>query len=432
MELSRIKGTRDYDPKDMVLRDIVVSKIKNVYEKCGFVPLETPAIEKWETLAGKAGGGAEIKKQTYNFLDFAGRRIGLRYELTVGMLRYIAMNPNISLPFKRYQYGRVWRYEEYKQGRYREFYQFDIDIIGSKSMLADAEVISAAVDALDAVGVGKFKMSINNRKFVEGVLNYLGIKTKKQLEGAMRTIDKLAKLTKIELYKEFKLYDIEKLQADEILNALSRKGTLQGEIKKIKSLQKKGDFPSNKKIDEGLLELEELKDSLESFGVLKYCDFDASIVRGLAYYTGTVFETVVLDYDKLGSVCSGGRYDNSIGVITGVDNPAVGISIGIERILDILKQKNEVVLSIDYFVALVSKDLQKEALLIARDLRKKGYSCEIDLMGRNFSNQMKYANKRNARNLIIVGPKDFTEGKVTVKDMISGKEKKVLYDSFMD
>ncbi len=426
MKLSRIKGTRDYEPKDMILREKTVSTIKSVYEKRGFVPLETPAIEKWETLAGKAGGGAEIEKQTYNFLDFGGRRIGLRYELTVGMVRYLSMNSNISMPFKRYQYGRVWRYEEYKQGRYREFFQFDIDIIGSKSMLADAEVISTAVEALDAIQIGLFTVALNNRKLVEGVLNYLSIKSKKQLEGAMRTIDKIAKLSRTEIYKEFRQYDIEKVQADEILNAITRKGKLKGELKKIRAAQKKKDFPSNKKIEDGLLELESLAGYLESFGVLNACEFDASIVRGLAYYTGIVFETIVTKKKSIGSVCSGGRYDDSIGKITGIDTPAVGISIGIERILDILKETTDSDIKIDYFVAVVSTEFQNEAIKIARGLRNRGFSCEMDLMGRNFSNQMKYANKCGAKNLVIVGPKDFAEGNVTLKDMQTGKETKVL------
>ncbi len=412
----RVKGTRDFDAEDMLLRRKVVSKIQKIYEKRGFSPLGTPAMEKWEVLSAKGAGGDELLKETYNFKDLGGRMIGLRYDLTVPLIRYVSMNPNIAMPFKRYQYGPVWRYEESKKGRYREFYQFDIDTIGSQSMAADAECVATGVEALKALNIGKFKVRINNRKIVEGVLNYLGIKSREQIEGAMRTVDKIQKLSREDLYKEFKSYKISAEQAEQIINSLSRKG----DIKPVVAEMKK-DISLNEKITEGLKEIEELDRYLEASGVLSECVFDASLVRGLSYYTGNVFEAV-LDGKNSGSIAGGGRYDEVIGIFLGKDIPAVGFSIGIERVLDILKAESKAEPLTEIFVAVVSQDLLPEAIKLSEKLRKKGKNVQFDLMGRNFSNQLKFANKIGAKEVWILGPRDMAKGDVVVKNMQSGKE----------
>lgn len=421
MQPERVKGTRDFPPEEMKLREKVVSTIKKVYEKRGFVELQTPAIEKWETLSAKNAGGEELLNETFNWMDQGERRIGLRYDLTVPMIRYIAMNPNLSLPFKRYQYGPVWRYEKIREGRYREFYQFDIDVIGSSSMLADAECISAACEALESVGIKDFIVKINNRKIVESLLKALGIKQKEQLEGAMRTIDKMQKLPETELAKEFAEYRITKQTADEIIRILNKRGKAEILIDRLKLQQETLGI----KLD-GIAELEQLISYLREFGCISKIEIDLSIVRGIAYYTGVVYETYVKKNENLGSICSGGRYDNLLNEFLGKQIPATGISIGIERILDILRETEKVDFGIDYFIAVVNQDEKSigAGIKILNQLRAQNLSAEIDLMGRSFNSQMKYADKINANKVVIVGPKELEEGKVIVKDMKTGKEEK--------
>jgi histidyl-tRNA synthetase len=416
MNFERVKGTRDFTADEMKLRESVISQIKTVFEKRGFKPLQTPAMEKWETLAGKDVAGEELISETYNWEDQGDRRIGLRYDLTVPMARFIAMNPHISLPFKRYACDRVWRYEKIREGRYREFYQFDIDVVGSSSMLAEAECISTAIEALETAFKGtdkaEFVVKINNRRITQSILESLGITKKEQLQGAMRSIDKIQKLSKEELHKEFAQYNIPTKTTDSILKALDRKGK-PAEILKT--------------LDEnlaGVNELMELIKYLKSFNVLDKIEIDLTIVRGISYYTGTVYETFFKGREDLGSICSGGRYDKLLEIFTGKELPAVGISIGIERVIDLLKDKTDVSFTVDYFVANVDKTVLPAAIEIAEKLRKKDSIVEIDLMDRKFGKQLDYANKINAMHVVIVGSKDLAEGKVTVKNMQTGKEEK--------
>lgn len=416
VKVEKVKGMRDYETPDMILRKNVFATVEKIFEKRGFMPLDTPALEKWEILSGKEAGGREILEQTFNFLDQGERRIGLRYDLTVPLIRYISERSNIRFPFKRYQYGPVWRYEETKKGRYREFCQFDIDIVGSPSIASDAECISTIVDALGTLGVGRFDIVINSRKVVEGVLNYIGIKEKERIDGAMRTIDKIGKLPREQLYLEFRKYDIEKVQAAEILNALSRKGSAK-EI--IGSMLK--DFPDNDRVLDGIRDLEALFDHLDAYGVSDICVLDLTLVRGLGYYTGCVFEAKLKSGGD--SIAGGGRYDRAIGSFTGRTIPAVGFSLGIERILNILKEKDYVPkITCNYFVASTGDELKFTAIRIAEALRSEGKNVETDVMGRNFSNQMKYANNIGAEKVVIVGQKETKMGKVLVKDMLTGKE----------
>ncbi len=416
VKVEKVKGMRDYETPDMILRKNVFATVEKIFEKRGFMPLDTPALEKWEILSGKEAGGREILEQTFNFLDQGERRIGLRYDLTVPLIRYISERSNIRLPFKRYQYGPVWRYEETKKGRYREFCQFDIDIVGSPSIASDAECISTIVDALGTLGVGRFDIVISSRKVVEGVLNYIGIKEKERIDGAMRTIDKIGKLPREKLYLEFRKYDIEKIQAAEILNALSRKGSAK-EI--IGSMLK--DFPDNDRVLDGIRDMEALFDHLDAYGVSDRCVLDLTLVRGLGYYTGCVFEAKLKSGGD--SIAGGGRYDHVIGSFTGRTIPAVGFSLGIERILNILKEKDYVSKIVcHYFVASTGDELKLTAIRIAEALRSEGKNVETDVMGRNFSNQMKYANNIGAEKVVIVGQKEIRMGKVLVRDMKTGKE----------
>jgi histidyl-tRNA synthetase len=397
MKLSNVKGTRDFSPSEMVVRERIIDAAKAVFRRYGFLPLDTPALEYMEVLNAKGVGGEDVRDETYNFEDKSGREIGLRYDLTVPTARFLAMNPNLPLPVKRYQSGRCWRYGDIKKGRYREFYQFDADVFGAKSMLADAEVIAASLQVYKELGI-KVTMRINSRKILSSLARYVGVKDEDEM---FRAIDKLDKIGIKGVEKELERRGIK--EASKITDFIKTK-----DLKKAIGLLDQGG-------KEGFAEIEELAGYLRSMGVKNFV-LDLSLARGMDYYTGPVFEA---SCDGIGvSVGGGGRYDKLIGVLSGRDIAATGFSLGIEPIFEIMKGKVRV--SADIFIANVGAD--KKVIKIAKKLRKSNKVVRIDLMGRSLKKQLDYANRIGVPKVYIVGKK---EAKVTVKDMKTGKEKKV-------
>ncbi len=398
MKLSNVKGTRDFSPKDMVVREKIIDTAKEVFRRYGFLPLDTPALEYMEVLNAKGGGGEDVQNETYNFKDKSGREIGLRYDLTVPTARFLAMNPNLPLPVKRYQSGRCWRYGEIKKGRYREFYQFDADIFGAKSMLADAEIIAASLRVYKELGI-KVTMRINNRKILSALARYADVKDEDEL---FRAIDKLDKIG-------FK--GVEKELGDRGIK----------EIRKVIDFMKTDDLKKAEELvdeggKEGFAELEELANYLTSMGVRNFV-LDLSLARGMDYYTGPVFEASCDGINV--SVGGGGRYDKLIGLLSGRDIAATGFSLGIEPMFELMKGK--VVTTPDIFVANVGAD--KKVIKIAKMLREQKKVVQIGLMGRSLKKQLNYANRIGVPKVYIVGKKE--SGIVTIRDMKTGKEKKV-------
>ncbi|MBN2518678.1 MAG: histidine--tRNA ligase [Candidatus Altiarchaeota archaeon] len=404
MKLETPPGTRDFLPEEMIGRQETIEKIRSVFEVYGFSPSETPAFEYAELLEGKYG---EEEKLIYKFEDMGGRKLALRYDLTVPLVRLFGSNA-LTTPFKRYCIARVWRFDRPQKGRYREFWQCDVDIVGSKSMMADAEVVACAIDALEAVGLKEFKFKINNRKLLDAIMKKVGIPEGKELE-AFRALDKLEKFGVDQVRKEFKERGIDAKKGAELLEFL-KLGDL-GEIEK------------NIGGNEGINELREILDYLKAVGKDKRVLVDLSMARGLDYYTGPIFE---VEEGSYGSIAGGGRYDNLIKRITGKDAPATGISLGIERILEVLKEKGVIKdrkTLAQVYVLCVDDESKKEALQIVDKLRTAGIPTETDVVGRNFSNQLKYVDKQGVKRVIIVGQKDLKEGKVTIKNMESGEQK---------
>jgi len=227
-----VKGTRDFLPEEMILRQQVLEKIKNIFEVYGFQPLETPALETWEVLSAKGAGGQEIIKETYNFEDKGGRKIGLRYDLTVPLARVIADNPNLPLPFKRYQIEKVWRYGDIAKDRFREFLQADIDVVGSENSMADAEVIACAIECLDALGFKKFIFRLNNRKILSEMMKECGIESKK-INDTLRVIDKLDKVGIEGVKKELETNKITKDSIKKLLEFIEIRGEPEKVLRKI-------------------------------------------------------------------------------------------------------------------------------------------------------------------------------------------------------
>ncbi|MCK5040588.1 MAG: histidine--tRNA ligase [Candidatus Aenigmarchaeota archaeon] len=431
--MKKVKGMRDFDSCLMSDKDFIVKKIEEVFSSFNFRKIDTPVMEYFDTLTKQGTGGDEIENQTYNFYDFSKRRIGLRYDLTVPLARYLSENSNFAIPQKLQRIGKVWRYEDTKKGRYREFSQYDVDIVGSLDMTADAQILFCAYCALKNTGLSGFTFQINNRKLTDGMLEYLGVKGDKLKTGVMRTIDKLEKLSRDELYREFEKYNIKKTKADKILDCFELKGSVNGVLKSIKE---KYSFENNETASEGLVELEKLGEYLSSYGMNKVCEYNLSIVRGLDYYTGCVFETKIKGERQLGSICSGGRYDKMLGSFMNKDVPCTGISIGVDRLLDyfVSKKKEENKLMNKNAIFVASADVQYsnraiELAAILRDkLKSKDAIIETDVTGRKLASQIKYADREKIRYVIIVGKDIDNLKKVTFKDMEKHCEKQVSAD----
>lgn len=406
------RGMKDVGPEETALRKEVYDRIRSVLDSYGYKEVQPVEVEMFGTLAAKSG--EDIRKEIYCFRDKGGRELGLRFDLSVGMARMVASSL-MPAPAKLYAIGSAWRYDKPQAGRYRCFCQWDAEIFGVKGPEADAEVVALTADILREFRL-PFSIKINSRKLVEGVLEYLGVPKRKQ-EDAMRVVDKLAKLGRQAIFREFKACGIGRVQADSIINALKRSGSPSEVIKSVRK-----DFPKNKRIEEGAGELEELVRLLRGYGLLRCCTIDLSIVRGIGYYTGIVFEAFV-EGDR-NSVAGGGRFD-SLTKVYGKDLPATGIGGGIERMVSAIRKKRKKVAELrGVFVAAASDSVRTEALRLARHLRKKGETVEVDLMGRSLGKQLKYADRMGARLAYIVGEKDLKKGVVTVRDMKTGAERR--------
>ncbi|MEM5835214.1 MAG: histidine--tRNA ligase [Candidatus Aenigmatarchaeota archaeon] len=405
-EISRVKGTKDYILDEMERLSYIIEKVKETFERFGFRQMDTPALESWDILSKKGVGGSDILEETFRFKDKSNNEIGLRYDLTVPLARVIALNKNLPLPFKRYQIAKVWRYGDVSKGRLREFYQADIDIIGSSSLLADAEVLACASEALKRLNVD-FLIRINSRRILFSMMKNARIEKEKMLE-VIRAIDKLEKIGEDNVRNELKKIKIDEKSIDKIFDFI------------------KMDFDSIAL--EGKEEIENLIDYLDVFGVKNF-KIDLSLARGLDYYTSVIFEIISKKEGKLGSIAGGGRYDNLIELFAGKKIPATGISLGIDRIAEI----------IDYFpkksliyVTFASDKVLKKGFEIIKMLRDNGIKVDFDLMKRKLAKQLEYANSLKIEFVIIVGEKDLKNNEVTLRNMVTGEEKKIKIENLIE
>jgi len=391
------KGMRDILPEDAIVRREVFETIERVYRKYGFVPLETPAMEYLATLRAKAG--EEIDKQIFVLKD---EELGLRFDLTVPLARVAATNA-FAKPFKRYAFAPVWRYEEPQKGRFREFWQADIDTVGTKGMRAEAELLTAAREALIALGFKELKIILNNRKILDALAAKLGIENKK--EAVFRLLDKIDKAGE----------DAVKKEMNDVIGSEKTKKLF--EIFDVRGDNKKKLQIARNISEEGANELEEII-SLCSFEI----EINLSMVRGLGYYTGPVFEIKAGD---IGSIAGGGRYDKLLGIY-GQEDYATGISLGIERIVALLKEKREKQKTYTkVFVANAKPEFYKDAIKAAKEMRDAGISTEADLNERNLKKQFDYANAMQIPYMMIIGERELKEKKFTLRDMKTGKEEKL-------
>jgi histidyl-tRNA synthetase len=413
MKFGRPRGTRDFLPPEMRIRRAILDKVRQVFEQHGFEEMDTPAMELWEVLSTK--GGDDVERQIYKFQDKGERWLGLRFDLTVPLARVVAGTPDLVKPFKRYNISKVWRYEEPQSGRFREFLQADIDIVGSSRMEADMECVSTAVDALKELGLEDFEVKMNDRKLLEGMVESLGIKEQFG-NSVFRALDKLEKIGEEGVMKDLAEIGLDEVTAEKITGFTRLKGE---EALEYASSQ----FGSSKMTLDGIAELRRLAELSDSFG-LSNLRIDFSLVRGLDYYTGPVFE-VKAGGVQVGSVAGGGRYDGLIEKFGGPPTPATGISLGIERLYEVLfeRVRNETKPTrIEVFVANVNEGVALDAIRLSRELLRRGVAAEPDLMGRKLGRQLEYANSKRIPYVLVVGPDELKTKKFKLKDMVGNRE----------
>lgn len=415
MKLQRARGVRDLLPKEAIPRQAILDKLRKTFELYGFSPAETPILERYETLASKYAGGAEILKETFKLKDQGNRELGLRYDLTVPLCRLVGMNPQLKMPFKRYQIGPVFRDGPVNLGRYREFYQCDVDIIGSKSMLADAELLALSRDVFKDLKL-KVKLNVNNIKLLNSILEYAGIKENK--DSVLLTLDKLDKAGLEAVKSELKQKNIPESSIKKLIEIINLKGNNEVKLKKLKNALKD---------QSGLNEIQELSKYCKSFKV----EFELNLwlARGLSYYTGTIFEIKLTGSEITSSVGGGGRYDKIIGnfLESNQEYPAVGISFGIERIYDAIKKDQAKQTVVQAFVIPIG--VQEKAVPILQKLREADINAEMDLSDKGISKNLNYANALGIPFVIFVGEKELKAKKVKLKDMKSGKEELLALES---
>ena len=415
-----LPGFMELLPQDQILFNEMKEKIQKNYEKYGFIPLDTPIIESAEILLAKAGG--ETEKQIYRF-NKGENDLALRFDLTVPLAKYVAKNYNeLTFPFRRYQIGKVYRGEKAQRGRFREFYQCDIDIIGDGELgiINDAELPSIIYTTFKELGFEKFKIRINNRKILNGIFEELNLK-EKSVE-VMRIIDKIAKIGNEAVKEELRKLEIEEKSIEKIMQFILIEGTTYEKLKALEKLEIK-----NELFNLGVAELKEVIKNIRYFGIPENnFKIDYSIARGLDYYTGTVYETFFDDYEELGSVCSGGRYENLAENYTDKKLPGVGISIGLTRLFDQLNNlklitSEEKSISKVLVISMCEND-DGITLKTATELRKANINTQIYFEDKKIKAKFKYADKLQIPYVVIIGEDEIKTNTVTLKNMKTGEQ----------
>lgn len=419
IEPRTLKGFRDFLPELMLSKEQLLDKARTVFRSYGFAPIDTPALELAEILLGK--GGDESDRQLYRFTDNGGRDIALRFDLTVPFARFAAQHiGQLGTPFKRYHMGPVWRGENTQHGRYREFWQCDFDLIGTTSNASDIEIVLVIHDLMKALGFERFTIQINNRQVLNGLLEELGVAD--QAVPLLRALDKLRKEGPDAVTKEM----VEKAkvtveQAQRVLALAQAQGS-NAEI--LDRLQR--DFSGNTKTAAGTARLRELVDVARTAGIPDgVIRLDLAIARGLDYYTGTIYETFLTDLPGIGSVCSGGRYDNLAELFTKQKLPGVGASLGLDRLLaamEELKLLPKTATPASVLIVQFSPDRLGDYQRLARLLRAEGIGVEVYPDAKKVGPQLQYAEKRGFKIALIAGPDEFTSGTWKMKDLARREE----------
>ena len=426
IEPRTLAGFMELLPNEQILFEQMKQTIEKTYQRFGFLPLDTPILELSEVLLAKAGG--ETEKQIYRFTK-GDTDISMRFDLTVPLAKYVAKNyGNLSFPFRRYQIGKVYRGEKTQKGRFREFYQCDIDIIGDGELgiVNDAEIPSVIYNLISDLGFNDFTICINNRKVLNGL--FREVNQEQNAVDIMRTIDKLAKIGKEKVIEELKEIGVDEQAIERILTFIEIDGTTDEKISKLENLG-----ILNEMFTQGLEELKQVVKYIRIFGVPDtHFKIDLTIARGLDYYTGTVYETFLNDYKELGSVCSGGRYENLAEYYTDKKLPGVGISIGLTRLFYKLNElqliKSDKYSMSDILIIPMTEDMTK-SIELASDLRKEGINTEVYLNDKKLKAKFKYADKLKIPYVVVIGEDEISSNTVKIKNMETGEETPTKLDA---
>ncbi|MFE7797988.1 histidine--tRNA ligase [Nocardia sp. NPDC057440] len=440
----QISGFPEYTPEEQLAFNRLLDAIRKGYERFGFSAIETPAVERQESLLAKAGD--ENEKQIYALARLAAKDneddstgLALHFDLTVPLARYVATRQDqLTFPFRRYQIQKVWRGERPQAGRFREFYQCDIDIIGNEqlSLFADAEIPSVIYHVFSEMSIGRFKIRISNRKILQGYLELLGAGTEEESRTVLQIVDSLEKVgtskVRTDLLAATSLTDE---KAARLIEFVTYDGDTDAILAYLDTVQPTQDSEEagevGERLKEGVYELKTVVASVRALGVPdEYLAVDLRIARGLDYYTGTVYETVLVDHPGLGSICSGGRYDNLAEYFTEKKLPGVGISIGLTRLFSRLVQAG--IVSVDrstpsqVLVAAMNEMRMTDYFGIANELRTAGVNTEVYIDNKRLGQQLKYASRKGFDVVVIAGDDELAKGTLTVKDMASGDQKEVV------
>lgn len=406
-----LQGTRDFLPEEMAKRDYVMNRIRSVFVNFGYDTVETPVIEYAETILGKYGD--EATKLVYRFKDNGGRDIALRYDQTVPFARLVAGNyKNLPMPFKRYQISRVWRADRPAKGRFREFYQCDIDIIGTTNLLAEAEVAAVMAKVFDGLGFPNFVIKFNSRRLINNILTSLDVPKEKQAP-TIRILDKLEKTGPVEVIKELSQV-IPKGTAEKLISTISLEGSTEEKLKKLSQYE--------------VTEIAEFVKLAKTIGIPeKNLVFEPSLARGLDYYTGIIYEVFIPEV-AIGAVCAGGRYDDLLSLFSPEKFSGVGVAFGFDRIvtaMEDMKLLNDVSLNAKVLVTYLGEATLTQSLSVLSEIRNVGIPAEMYFEPAKLAKQMKYADKKDIPFVVLCGAEEVARGEVTIKMMRTGKQKSI-------
>jgi len=421
-----LKGFRDYLPEAAIPRERLIDTARRVYRSYGFSPIDTPALEYLEILSGK--GGEESDKQLYKFQDHGGRWVGMRFDLTVPLARFVAQHASeLMFPFKRYHIATVWRGENTQRGRYREFTQCDFDTIGTRAAGADIETALVIHDLLRAIGFERFCIQVNNRMVLTGLLERLDLADRSV--AVLRALDKWGKIGPEGVATEMRqTAGVSDAQAAEVIRLASVSGTSDEILTQLEPL-----VAASATGEEGLARLRDVLAGARAGGVAdSRIKLNVAIARGLDYYTGTIFETYLDDLPQIGSVCSGGRYDNLAGLFTHQELPGIGASLGLDRLLAAMEELGmieKVATPAPVFIPFFDATRLADYLRLAAALRAAGIGVEVYPEPKKLGQQLKYADRRGFRVAIIAGSNEFQSGVCQVKDLASGGQQDVALEA---
>jgi len=422
-EITSLKGFYDRYPEDYTSFRKLIDIVEETAEEFGFREINTPNVEKTDLYRVKSGD--ELLDQTYSFADKGNREITLIPEQTPTRARLVQQRKDLKTPIKWYDTSKRWRYENVQKGRDREFFQGDFDIFGIESVEADAEIIITAATIYKKLGVeNRVNFLINDRKLLESILKSQGVE---RAEAAMSVIDDKEKMGREEFLEELESEGLNREEAKKVDEITDISGPIKETVEELKE-------KTPEEAEEPVKRIEELAEALEAYGVEEMCRLDLSIVRGLAYYTGLVFEAFDAE-GELRALFGGGRYDDLVGLFGDREVPAVGFAFGYSPTIELLKKEGKWPLKqveTDIYVLTVSEDVRNKGLEYAKELRDRGLSVETDLTGRGFGGQLSYADSINSDRVLIVGKRDLENGEVTMKHMDSGEEEKLDQDRVVE